>query len=150
MKEEYRRLLSTADEPNCYEFPSGFDYKSLEEAAMLVRRAIAGELGERTKFEGAEYNQDASFSITINFEDRQKSIDGAVLQPQIRFSNFGRLVTVTWPELLGGALTDGVVRIMEARGFHYVPADILDARYDGVMAGNPNLPTWWIRYFDWI
>jgi hypothetical protein len=54
---------------------------------------------------------------------------------------------VTCPELLGGALTDGVVRIMEARGFHYVPADILDARYDGVMAGNPSLPTWWIRYF---
>lgn len=150
MKDGFRKLLIEADEPGCYEFPSNFDYDSLERSARIVETEIFKKLGEKTKFEGAAHNQDASFSIAIIFEGRQTLDNGMICQPSIRFSNFGRLASISSPIPFSESDYRTIVDIVEAAGFHYIPDDALDSPYDGIMAGDKSLPTWWVRYFDWL
>jgi hypothetical protein len=150
MNDNYRRLLAEADVPGCYEFPTNFNYESLEHSAKAVDSEIRRKLKEKTRFEGIMHNQDASFSIAIFLEDRRIADGKVICEPSVRFSNFGRLVTICSLELLDDDEISILVTVLECAGFHYIPEDILDSPYDGVLGGDANLPTWWVRYFEWL
>ena len=148
MKHDYRRVLEAADEPGCYEFPSKFDYDALEARAKQIQTRVLQELREPTTFEGANFNQDASFSIDIILTSHVVLKDKLRYQPSIRFSNFGNLVTICWHDLMPHLLYQQIIKIVEDDGFHFIPEEELATPYDGVMTGK--FPNWWGRYFDWI
>jgi hypothetical protein len=148
MIEETRRILQQHDEVDAYEFPRDFDYEALERRALIVNRRLNEVCGEATKFEGAVYNQDASFSVAVCLHGHARSKAQGIYLPCIRFSNFGSLASVTWPELIPSDRLESIVQILKAEGFTFVAQDELDCPYDGVMSGK--FETWWIRYFDWL
>ncbi len=150
MNKDYRQLLEGCDEDGAYEFPVEFDYDALERDALIVERELQNQLDLKTKFEGAVFNQDASFSIAIILLDYTQKRGNIIYQPTIRFSNFGRLCTLTFAEMIPADISGKIPAALEAGGFHYIPQGVLDTDYDGVMAGNKALPTWWIRYLDWV
>jgi len=149
INEEYRRLLSAADEPHCYDVPTEFNCQLLTDAVSVVLREIAEKLHEPTKFELTTESESANCRIAIIIENRERSTGAEIRRSEIRFSNFGRLTSVTCPELMSERLAADIVSILEAAGFHYIPVDVLNDPYDGFMAGDPDLPSWWIRYFGW-
>ena len=150
MNADYKRLLQAADEAGCYEFPSRFDYEGLERRARLAQSRIHRETGEITKFEGGNFNQDASFSIAICFDRRSVKKPEGICIPTIRFSNFGNLVSTCWAELFSPDTLSLVIKVLQEEGFHYIPEVELDCEYDGVMKGQIPKWTWWGRYFDWV
>jgi hypothetical protein len=150
MSPETRKLLEQFDEPGAYEFPSGFDYSDLERRAKLVYEDIKN-LGIRVGFEGAVYNQDASFSIAILLHDYERKEATALIQPTIRFSNFGNLATLTWIDQIPETSAEGIRASLGRHGFTYVSEAELDCEYDGIMVERKDVfRTWWIRYFDWL
>jgi hypothetical protein len=150
MKPETRQLLCQFDEPGAFEFPTGFDYAGLERRALLVCDDIRN-FGIEAGFEGAVYNQDASFSIAILLHNFERKEATAIIQPTVRFSNFGNLATMTWIDQIPDAAQVEIRGSLGRHGFRYVCADELDCDYDGVMAERTDVfRTWWIRYFDWL
>jgi hypothetical protein len=150
MTPETKKVLERFDEPGAYEFPGGFDYPDLERRAKLVYRDIEN-LGIRAGFEGAAYNQDASFSIAVVLHDYERSESAAMIQPTIRFSNFGNLATLTWIDQIPGTVVAEIRASLGRHGFTYVWEAELDCDYDGIMAEKKHVfRTWWIRYFDWL
>lgn len=144
-----KEILLRFDEAGAYETPSGFDYAELEQRAKLVFADLE-PTGSRVVFEGANFNQDASFSIEILFHDYTRSQDKILYQPTVRFSNFGNLVTVTWREYIPEEILRLILGSLAQRGFTYIPIEALDAEYDGVMPERDIFHTWWSRYFDWL
>lgn len=150
MTPETKKLLERFDEPGAYEFPGGFDYPDLERRAKLVYGDIQN-LGIRVGFEGAAHNQDASFSIAILLEDYERRESTLIIQPTIRFSNFGNLATLMWIDQIPETTLAKIRASLSRHGLTYVSADELDCEYDGIMAEKKNVfRTWWIRYFDWL
>ena len=150
MNPETKELLRRFDEPGAFEFPTNFDYPDLERRAKLVY-ADADEFGIRVGFEGAVYNQDASFSIAILLHDYERKDAMGIFQPTVRFSNFGNLATMTWIDQIPDATREVIRASLDRHGFTYVYADELDCEYDGIMSERKDVfRTWWIRYFDWI
>lgn len=150
MNSETKDLLRRFDEPGAFEFPTRFDYPDLERRAKLVYADIEG-LGIRIGFEGAVYNQDASFSIAILLHDYEREDAMGLYQPTVRFSNFGNLSTMTWIDQIPDATREVIRASLDRHGFTYVCADELDCEYDGTMAERKDIfNTWWIRYFDWL
>ncbi|MDG9929669.1 MULTISPECIES: hypothetical protein [unclassified Pseudomonas] len=149
MKPSTRQLLERYDELGSYEFHSAFDYPDMEARANEVARRLETN-GNRLTFEGAIYNQDASFSIAILLHDYERAEDRLTHCPTIRFSNFGNLVSLTWSELLPGSDLERTVQELEACGFTFIPEAELSGAYDGVMPDRKLFDSWWTRYFDWI
>jgi hypothetical protein len=144
-----KEILLRFDEAGAYETPSGFDYAELEQRAKLVLADLEST-GSRVSFEGANFNQDASFSVQILLHDYEKSRDRMLYQPTVRFSNFGNLATVTWCEQIPEEMLRLILGSLAQRGFTYIPVEDLDAEYDGVMPEKDVFHTWWTRYFDWL
>jgi hypothetical protein len=82
MKPETKSILLKYDEKGSYEYHSDFDYNNLEKRAKQVNEKL-NSLGIKTKFEGAVYNQDASFSVAINLDSFGQSKDDYVVLPVI-------------------------------------------------------------------
>lgn len=138
------------DEVGTYEFPTGFDYADLERRAKLVWDDIR-TFGIQAGFEGAVHNQDASFSIAILLHSYERTEGTSIIQPTVRFSNFGNLATMTWIDQIPDAARVEIRGSLGKHGFSYVSADELDCEYDGVMTEkNVVFHTWWNRYFDWL
>ncbi|WP_027710513.1 hypothetical protein [Zooshikella ganghwensis] len=150
MEEYYRKLLESCDEDGCYEFPSDFNGKDLEQRARKVFDGLQSSISE-CKFEDWAHNQDASFGLAIILESFSKNVKpNMITVPVIRFSNFGNLATITMTDHLPNDLSALIIGLFKENGFHYIPADVADTEYNGAMKGDSNFPTWWVRYFDWI
>lgn len=149
MNPEIRLKLQKYDELGSYEFPRDFNYFELEVMAKKVDAAIR-ETGLKTTFEGAVYNQDASFSIAIILDDYKVVSNNVFHLPTIRFSNFGFLTSLTGKEMIPIEKQGAIVKILLESGFDYIPDNELDSPYDGVMEDKKTFSTWWIRYFDWL
>jgi hypothetical protein len=149
MDPETKKLLLLHDEDNAWEFPSRFDAKDIETRARTVFSELCGYFGE-LEFEDWIYNQDASFGLAIIFKPYEKKTSKIIQQPVIRFSNFGNLATFTLEELLPENARQIIVDSLSKNGFIFVDAEEIDETYDGVMSPNKSIPTWWIRYFDWL
>jgi hypothetical protein len=150
MTPETKKLLERFDEPGAYEFPGGFDYPDLERRAKLVYGDIEN-LGIGVGFEGAAHNQDASFSIAILLHDYERRESTAIIQPTIRFSNFGNLATLTWIDQVPETTVAEIRASLGRHCFTYVSEAELDCDYDGIMAEKKDVfRRWWNRYFDWL
>lgn len=149
MKPSTRQILERFDEPGAYEFHSAFRYPEMEARAKQVARNLESK-GIRLTFEGAVHNQDASFSVALLLHDYELITEQVIIQPTIRFSNFGNLATVTFSERIPDSGMKQFIHELEACGFTHVPAEELDCDYDGVMEDKKTFSSWWIRYFDWI
>jgi len=150
MTPETKQLLCQYDEQGAFEFPSGFDYADLERRAKMVYEDIR-KCGIQAGFEGAVYNQDASFSIDIPLHSFERREATALFQPSVRFSNFGNLATIKWIDQIPDATRIEIRESLDTHGFNYVCAGELDCDYDGVMTDKKDVfRTWWIRYFDWL
>jgi hypothetical protein len=102
------------------------------------------------EFEDWVCNQDASFGLAINLIKYQQTERRGILQPTIRFSNFGNLVTFTWGDLLPEDFKIIIIETLKKYEFNYVVCEELDCPYDGVMQEHDFLNTWFTRYFDWL
>ncbi len=149
MTTQIREILTRFDELGAYEFPRQFRYSELRCKTERVF-ALVARLGLRITLEGAEHNQDASFSIAILLHDFERLTPTGLFRPVIRFSNFGNLATITATEFIHESTIEKIVEILDANGFIYLSANELDADYDGVMQDRTTYKSWWIRYFDWL
>ena len=149
MKPSTRELLERYDEFGAYEFHSAFRYPETEARAKEVARQLEAN-GYRITFEGAVYNQDASFSVALLLHNYEKSVSQLLYQPCVRFSNFGNLVSITWSRQVPESDLAGIIRELEKCGFIYISELELDCDYDGIMADKKTFISWWIRYFDWL
>lgn len=150
MSPELHQLLSAADEQGALEFPSGFRAGDLERRARTVWKALSGAGYEGT-FEGFPHIQDASFSVAILLPQFELRDDRIVVMPEVRFSNFGDLVTILYSDLLSQPCNEAISDALRNNGFTFVPEGVLEqTTYDGVNAPNEHLPTWFVRYFDYI
>jgi hypothetical protein len=149
MNQDLKTLLHKFDEDGAYEFPVNFDYETLEIMARAVENHLVSS-GLKTTFEGAVYNQDASFSIAIILDDYKKVSSSAVQLPVIRFSNFGFMATLTYIDFMPENISKLIIDVLIKNKFMYVPCDDLKVEYDGVMNDKRTFSTWWIRYFDWL
>lgn len=148
MNPKTRQELVRWDEIDAFEFPCRFDYQRLLHRALNVERKMKTELLEKTTFEDAVYNQDASFSIAICLHQYEQMTPSGRYLPCIRFSNFGDLVSITHSDRIPARRLEEFTMLLEAEGFTFLPENELDCVYDGVMPGH--FATWWIRYFDWL
>ncbi len=149
MKPGTRQILERYDEQGCYEFHSDFRYPETEEKANRVARRLEA-LGIRLTFEGAIYNQDASFSVALLLHSYEQRKDDMLYLPSVRFSNFGNLVSIMWSQQIPEIDLKHIVDELGNLGLTFVPEAELDCTYDGVMSDNDTFRSWWIRYFDWI
>ncbi|MGZ3236381.1 MAG: hypothetical protein ACXWIN_00220 [Burkholderiaceae bacterium] len=149
MKPETKKLLLLHDEDQAWEYPNQFDAENMEKRAREVYSELCGHFGE-LKFEDWIFNQDASFGLAIIFKPYEKKTGTILQQPVVRFSNFGNLATFTCEDLLPENARRVIVNSLSQNGFVFVDSEEIDEPYDGVMAPNESISTWWIRYFDWL
>ena len=135
------------DEKGCWEFPSEFDYDSLDREARALHAELQTQLGRDLGFEDGWSNQDASFSWAVILQSHQQG-PTMIVQTSLRISNYGRLVAVTDPDYESTDECERVLKICEEFGYTPVPTELLHGKYDGIN-GN-SFPNWWIRYFDWL
>ena len=141
---EKEKLLLKYDKPGEFEYPADFSYdgylaRFYHFAAVLCENKIRFYKTDTT-------TQDASFIAQIII--RQRHTDEGIYQAVIRFSNFGRLVSIceNTNELPEKEL---IISLLEKEGFEFIPYDILDRKYDGINKDNV-FGSWFIKYFDYI
>ncbi len=144
-----REILERFDEVGAYEYPSGFDSEKLEQKAYNVGQMLQ-KLHINLTFECSPHIQDASFSVSIVLQDFEAVHSSFSQTPEIRFSNYGNLVTILFHNQLPEEVIDGIRTILNANDFTYLPETELDFPYDGTMKDKSIFSTWWHRYFDWI
>ena len=142
-----RQLLHTLDKSTSAEFPNNFDYASLNRQVRAIRDNLERVLGRKLDLEDGSAIQDASFHADLVLESHIES-PTIIFRHSLRFSNFGHLVALTSPESVSPGDLELVLRVVATHGFIFLPTDELDRPYDG--AAGWSVPTWWIRYFDYL
>lgn len=138
---DYAQLLAQHDDPTHWEYPPGFDYQAATARFAKFVEALSVAIGEAVESETGAYIQDASFHSQA-FPPLPGGRRGL-----IRFSNFGDMVTIDDGETLPEPTLSMVLEMLAQYGYTYVPAAVLEAPYTG---SNPDIRSWWIRYFDWL
>jgi len=156
-KEIYLDTLQKYDDYNCFEMPK--EYKEYDNRFTKDRESFKLALEKLTNLSLAYiFVQDASYSGRLVNKDTNQ------LVMSLRFSNFGRLVTLHsrysmenkryLVDFKDMPFTENeLVNLLEQHNFKYVPLDILYLPYDGVNANLPHLKnlddySWWHRYFE--
>ncbi|MDO5639743.1 MAG: hypothetical protein Q4G28_07720 [Neisseria sp.] len=149
MNPETKALMRMYDENNAWEFPSQCDTDDIERRARAVYGELCGHF-DHLAFEGWIYHQDASFGLAIVFPPQPLPPD-SFMAASVRFSNFGNLATLIFEEQLAENAKPIIVDSLSKHGFTFVDArELMNEAYDGIMSSDPCIPTWWVRYFDWI
>ena len=150
MKPETKKILLSYDDDQAWEFPHDFNSKDIEKRARQVYAELCDKVREPVKFEDWIYNQDASFGLAIVFDPHKHKKSTNIRQLVIRFSNFGNLATFSYAGKSLTSTNQTIIESLSRNGFIYVDSSELEEPYDGVMAPNKTISTWWIRYFDWL
>ena len=140
-------MLLLHDEERRWEFPSRFNAIDIEQRAWKVHAELCERFGD-LGFD--DWIQDASFHVAIVFKPYEATTSTARRQPEVRFSNFGNLATLTFEDLLPENARHAIVESLSKHDFVFVDADELDEPYDGVMSTEGSTITWWTRYFDFL
>lgn len=152
MDPELHALLLSVDDPVGCEGPrdGGEGFVELDQSVEAVQARLR-DLGVVTTRD--RWVQDASFFTDLSITDTPNVHHVMSTPLNIRFSNFGRLCTVTSsrtpfpPEY---RLAD-IVRVLGDAGWRCVPAEQLDEPYDGVNEVLRKMGiSWWDRYFDYL
>lgn len=147
MDVSYWQLLREHDDPIRWEYPSGFDHLAAIAKFEAFSKELSLSLGLPLKTETGSYIQDASFHSQIyvpQTDDRYA---------QVRFSNFGNMVSV-FSVFEDQPVTEDMLEIikvlLEKHGYVYVPESILDQPYTGRNPGVTGISNWATRFFDWV
>jgi hypothetical protein len=149
MHPETHAILISCDEKGEYEFPSKFDADAAEKSARKLNEDLIRH-GIDTRFEDWIHNQDASFGLAIVLISAAKKSLRGTIEPTIRISNFGKMAAITFEDQLSIETLQIVKDAIKANSYFCMNEEELNEPYDGVNAPDQALPTWWIRYFDWI
>ncbi len=141
---DYARLLAAHDHPTHWEYPPGFDYRTATARFGKFVATLSAALGEPVASETGVHIQDASFHSQVFLP-----LPGG-RQGLIRLGNFGDLATVGDGEPVPKPTLAVVLELLARHGYTYVPAAVLDAAYTGSNPGVTGIPSWRIRYFDWV
>lgn len=158
-------ILLRFDEIGAWERPEAMNYDVLRQSVLRVQNGLNKRFG--LQFLLDDQVQDASFGFDLKLPkeiyqqpspSQMKKKFGLVadINCAVRFSNFGRLATICFEEQCTEGAPGGIKEELSAEGFIYLPASDLDIDYDGrfeefkKVLGNESIPTWWIRYFDYI
>ena len=148
MSENYYSTLRRFDDPVRWEEPEGFDYESEQKAFYAAKNHLQSVLGQKLDFKTGSHIQDASYHSMIRLVgDLLKTQEGYA---QIRFSNFGKMVSILYEDIIKESVQIDIVQHLTALGYHYIPEGILENQYTGKNAGVAGIDTWWVRYFDWV
>ena len=146
---KYLELLKQHDDPNDWEVPDGFDYTKEESDFVCAKDRIQSVLREKIKFETGIYIQDASYHSSILLEAKHTK-NGEEPHPQIRFSNFGKMIAISNEENVIDSIRIDIIQHLTNLGYTYIPEDVLNEQYTGKNRGVDGIDTWWVRYFDWV
>lgn len=152
-------ILLAADDATGFEVPGqdwgAFPYKAYQAEVCEIQNELNKTLDMNLDKEKPGSIQDASFHddlyiIAPEDPDRPNMLYHLI---NIRFSNFGKLFTITsgldpFPAQFDLA---EIVCIIESYGWRYIPNESLDDEYDGQNQKliDPGF-TWWHRLFDYV
>ncbi len=141
------------DEQGRFETPSKFDYETLVNRVARITHDL--EQGFGLTFKVDNQVQDASFYCDIRIPHEFVLKPKPNLGYSVRISNFGGLATIYFEEEYSGETISTIKEILGRHDFIYVSYDELDQEYDGqfeefkkILGGE--VPTWQIRYFDYL
>jgi hypothetical protein len=121
--------------------PPGFDRAVALGEVDQLRTSFESHLGYRPVLD--DQVQDATHFAELQMQPKISRELHAV----IRFSKFGRLVTILFAEKLGDEKLQLVLHELQKHGYVYVPSEILESPYDGQMQG---IETWMTRFFYYV
>jgi hypothetical protein len=146
-----RAILEAADCEVGWEVPrndyQSLPWKSYRSEISAVQAWANTELGLKLELDGSI--QDASFFEQLSVRDESTHLS-------IRFSNFGKLYTVsTFGILESNKLatfrTEDLKTIIDSFGWVFVPAEDLNSPYDGKHRDFVKMKaSWWLRFFDYV
>lgn len=141
------------DEQNRFETPSRFDYNTLVNRVNTFVKDLEKQFEVLFKID--DQIQDASFYCDIIIPKELVKIPKPNLGYAIRVSNFGGLVTINFQDEYATETLLTIQNILEQHNFIFIGGDDLDEEYDGQFQEFKNLlggeiPTWYIRYFDYL
>lgn len=139
---DYLKLLRENDLSEL-ERPPDFNGKEALQAVQQFRHSLEVHLGFLPVL-------DDSMQDTTHFAELE-------LQPAIsnercsviRFSKFGKLVTILFPEKTGNEKLSLILHEFQTHGYVYVPAVILESPYNGRQSGI-GISTWMQRFFHYV
>ena len=136
---DYIDILRSQDDPNHVEWPECFNWLEAGEKAAQFAMRLSDVLGSPVEVETGDKVQDANFHTQLWVPTA-----GGI---EVRFSNFGDLVSVRPVEHLPNKFLARIVALLSDAGYVYIPADVLERRYDGPI---PHIDSWYHRFFDWL
>lgn len=141
---DFTALLQQHDDPSRWESPRAFDRVAAAGRFARFSETLSSALAVPLKSETGSAIQDASFhsQIFLPLGDERHAV--------VRFSNFGNMATISEEEPLPAQLLETVVELLRKYRYRYVPASVLEQPYTGKNPGVTGIPSWWIRYFDWV
>lgn len=153
MNTETRNILLEFDEQGRFETPSKFDYETLVNRVAKMANDLKQHFGLTFKIDNQV--QDASFYCDIRIPHKLVLKPRPTLGYSVRISNFGGLATINFEEEYSTETISTFKEILERHDFIYISYDKLDNDYDGqfenfkeILGGE--VPTWQIRYFDYL
>ena len=153
MKVETRNILLEFDEQGRFETPSKFDYETLVNRVARITTDLEENFGLTFKIDNQV--QDASFYCDIRIPRELVLKPRPNLGYSVRISNFGGLATINFEEEYSAKTISTIKEILNRHDFIYICCDDLDQEYDGqfeefkkILGGD--IPTWQIRYFDYL
>jgi hypothetical protein len=140
--EDYFELLRENDTPIALALaPEGFDILKAKREVLKLQSALESQLGFKPLLDGQI--QDATFFEELNIQPKINRNVYAV----IRFSKFGRLVTILFPEKLSEEKFTLILNELAEHKYTYIPSLILESPYNGKVIG---IETWRHRFSDWL
>jgi len=133
-----------------WERPEGFDYGSEMLAVSRIKPEIEAIIGHPMQQDTCV--QDASHFTDLVWADKSCCAPGETAYIAIRFSAFGRMVTVYSGNDGGEGLTRveaPVVALLTAHGYRYIPKTLLDEEYPGAEDWMQGW-TWFTRFFYYL
>lgn len=147
--------LRAADDPVEWECPVNFPQQKQMDRVRSMQGHLESLVGHVLVLE--DQVQDASYFAELSWPTEPRKVAGhrgrvILTQLAIRFSAFGRLVTV-WGNVPEAPISDRVRASLESAlsqaGYVPVPCDALDSPYTGIHKFAAEIKTWWACYFDY-
>ena len=139
-QEEALKLFHSLDDHNYIEYPKGFDRKAAEEKFQLFVKRLQKQTKMSLSIETGSYIQDASYHSLIRFDYNN----------QLRFSNFGEMVTIFEEVPIDKKLYSIIQNLITEFRYTYIPEDYIYSNYDAKSLGVSDFKDWSDRFFDWV
>ena len=153
MKTETKQILLEFDEIGRFETPTDFDYDNL----ILQIKKLKAELESifNVEFKIDDQIQDASFICDLIIPDKLLIEKISEYIFSLRFSNFGKLVTINGIENLNTEFIETLGIVLKKNKFIFIEPNEIYVHYDGKFENFKNIygennPSWFVRYFDYL